>query len=88
MSRIRGGHNYSQIRVVRPAHLRSLQTHPAALGVQRRDHPAPQDDVVPGGAIIYDSEFKTDADELRAHGTQAHRPAASFRWPKTSAATS
>lgn len=68
MSRIRGGHNYSQIRVSSEpifAHTRHIHL---LLAFNEEAVQVNKDDLVPGGAIIYDSAFAVDAEELKGKG--------------------
>jgi len=68
MSRIRGGHNYSQVRASATplyGHSKHIQILLAfnAETVELHKH-----DLDRGGAVIYDSAFQVNADELRAMG--------------------
>ncbi len=68
MSRIRGGHNFSQIRVsAHPiyAHSKHIQL---LLAFNEETIELNKKDLVPGGAIIYDDTFAVNADDLRAAG--------------------
>lgn len=68
MSRIRGGHNYSQVRVSTTpiyAHSRQIQL---LLAFNEETIELHKHDIVPGGAIIYDTSFEVDAVVLTAQG--------------------
>ena len=68
MSRIRGGHNFSQVRVsAKPiyAHSKHIQI---LLAFNEETIELNKKDLVPGGAIIYDETFAVNADDLRAAG--------------------
>jgi len=68
MSRIRGGHNWYQIRVSeRPlyAHEPKIQLLLAFDERTVREH---LDEVVEGGAVIYDEGLKVDEDEIKSKG--------------------
>lgn len=70
MSRIRGGHNYSQVRVAAEplyGHSRHIQILLAfnAETVELHKH-----ELDKGGAVIYDSAFAVNADELRSLGVK------------------
>jgi len=71
MSRIRGGLNFSQIRV----HEQPLYTHQDAvhilLPLNEEALEAYQDEVVEGGGIIYDAGFKVDHSAVSSHGRKA-----------------
>ena len=71
MSRIRGGLNFSQIRV----HQQPLYTHEEAvhilLPLNEEALEAYQDDVVEGGGIIYDEGLKVDHAAVSNHGRKA-----------------
>jgi len=70
MSRIRGGHNFSQIRVSdRPiySHSRDVQL---LLAFNEQTISLHKHSVVPGGGIIYDAAFPVNAAELTALGVK------------------
>jgi 2-oxoglutarate ferredoxin oxidoreductase subunit alpha len=68
MSRIRGGHNYSQIRVsAKPLHVHSRRIQ-LLLAFNAETVEMHKHDLVPGGAVIYDSSFAVNIDELKALG--------------------
>ncbi|MBN1137298.1 MAG: 2-oxoacid:acceptor oxidoreductase subunit alpha [Anaerolineae bacterium] len=71
MSRIRGGLNFSQIRV----HEQPLYTHEekvhVLLPLNEEALVAYQDDVVEGGGIIYDEGLKVDQAAVSGHGRKA-----------------
>ena len=68
MSRIRGGYNFYQIRasdspvLCHTAHIHLLLAFNEEAIAQHKD------EIVKGGAIIYNEDFKVDADSLRARG--------------------
>ncbi len=68
MSRIRGGHNWYQVRVSeRPifAHEPKIQL---LLAFDERTIQEHLHELVEGGAVIYDEGLKVDEDEIKAHG--------------------
>jgi 2-oxoglutarate ferredoxin oxidoreductase subunit alpha len=75
MSRIRGGHNYYQVRVAE----KPLYTHTATVDLLMALLPGTverhKEDIVPGGGIIYDQEFDIDEDDLK------HREINAFALP-------
>jgi 2-oxoglutarate ferredoxin oxidoreductase subunit alpha len=68
MSRIRGGHNWYQVRVSE----RSLYAHEPKiqllLAFDERTVREHLDEVVEGGAVIYDEGLKVDEDEIKSKG--------------------
>jgi len=66
MSRIRGGHNYYQVRVAETP----LYSHTAKVDVLMALLPGTverhKEAVVPGGGIIYDEEFEVDEEDLKS----------------------
>ena len=71
MSRIRGGLNFFQVRV----HEQPLYCHQSAvhilLPLNEEALEAYQDDVVPGGGVIYDDSLKVDRQEVARGGRKA-----------------
>ena len=68
MSRIRGGHNFSQIRAsASPIYGHSKHIH-LLLAFNEETIQMHKNDLVAGGAIIYDSAFSVNAGELRGMG--------------------
>jgi len=68
MSRIRGGYNFYQIRAsFTPVFCHSDDLH-LLLALNGEAITQHKDEMVKGGAIIYDEELKIDADSLRARG--------------------
>ena len=63
---IRGGHIFYHVRVGdRPIHTHTDRTHVLVAFDEFAVHER-RDDVLPGGAVIYDSAWKIDADAIRA----------------------
>ena len=68
MSRIRGGHNFSQIRVSeKPVYVHSRQIQ-LLLAFNEETIEYHKHELAPGGGIIYDSSFAVNADELKTMG--------------------
>jgi 2-oxoglutarate ferredoxin oxidoreductase subunit alpha len=71
MSRVRGGHNFYQVRVSeRPLYSQTDDVHllMALVPETIRRH---GDEVVAGGAILYDKEFEVDTGDLEKRGVHA-----------------
>jgi len=68
MSRIRGGHNFFQIRVSEhPIYCHTDDVH-LLLAFNEETIDLHKHEVVKGGAIIYDSDFAIDAEGIRSLG--------------------
>jgi 2-oxoglutarate ferredoxin oxidoreductase subunit alpha len=68
MSRVRGGHNFYQIRVAeRPLYAQTDDVH-LLMALVPETIARHGDEVVPGGGIIYDREFDVDIEDLQARG--------------------
>jgi 2-oxoglutarate ferredoxin oxidoreductase subunit alpha len=71
MSRIRGGHNYYQVRVAETP----LHSHTAKVDVLMALLPGSierhKESIVPGGAVIYDQDFEVDEEDLKSRKISA-----------------
>lgn len=70
MSRIRGGHNFFQIRVSEQPILTHEQAVHLVMALDERTVQEHAADLVPGGGLIYDEGFKVDAAGLQARGVR------------------
>lgn len=71
MSRIRGGHNFYQIRVSEQPILTHEQAVHLVLALDERTVQEHTRDIVPGGGVVYDAASKVDAAAVEAQGAQA-----------------